>query len=67
MSHSDIVNIVTSDLTENTENDETDSFSDGGDLGCLSAGTGWFRIKSINLGVNTNLFQRQRTVPPMDP
>ena len=45
MSHSDIVNIVTSDLTENTENDETDSFSDGGDLGCLSAGTGWFRFK----------------------
>ena len=39
MSHPDIVNIVTSDISENTENDETDSFSDGGDLGCLSAGS----------------------------
>ena len=33
-SQSDLVNI---DISQKIENDETDSFSDGGDIGCLSA------------------------------
>ena len=33
-SQSDLVNM---DISQKIENDETDSFSDGGDIGCLSA------------------------------
>ena len=52
MSHSHIVN-----TPENNENDETDSFSDGGDLGCLSAGsTGVSRVRLKMSDKNDSLY-----------